>query len=140
PKQNLDTLGWRAFAAPRVRWLCKTYLPRAAKITTVSLGIADQYRRDFKVDPTLVTNATPHHDLPTRPSAHPVRLVHSGGVAPQRRLDIMIRGVRESKADVTLDLYLVNDENPLGAELRALAEGEPRIRFRDPVPYQELVR
>ena len=58
----------------------------------------------------------------------------------QRRLDIMVRGVRESAANVTLDLYLVGDDSGLVAELKSLAQGDPRIRFREPVPYNELVK
>lgn len=140
PRQSLDSLKWRVLDQPYFVWLCRRYLTRADAVTTVSSGIVDEYRRVFGVESTLVVNATPYQDLPVNPVGSPVRLVHSGGVAPQRRLDIMIRGVRESKADVTLDLYLVGGETPLLAELRALAGDDPRIRFCDPVPYGELVR
>ena len=68
-----------------------------------------------------------------------MKLVHSGGVAVQRRLDLMIQGVRDSSADVILDLFLVGGETPLLTRLKALAADDPRIRFREPVPYPELV-
>jgi len=139
PKQSLNSLKWRLLDGPYFTWLCREYLPRVAAVSTVSTGIVDEYRREFGIEPTLVVNATPYHDLEPQPVGAPLRLVHSGGVAPQRRLDIMIRGVRESAADVTLDLYLVDDGTPLLTELKELADGEPRIRFRDPVPYRELV-
>jgi hypothetical protein len=47
--------------------------------------------------------------------------------------------VRRSRADVTLDFYLV--PGPAGEleKLHDLARGEQRIRFRDPVAYQSLV-
>ena len=140
PKQSLPSLRWNLLDGPYFTWLCRRYAARAAAVTTVSSGIVDEYRREFGIDATLVVNATPYQELEVRPIGSPIRLVHSGGVSPQRRLDIMIEGVRRSSADVTLDLYLVSEPTPLLAELMALAEGEPRIRFRDAVPYDELVR
>lgn len=106
----------------------------------MSSGIVDEYRRVFGFESTLVINATPYQEMEIQPVGSPLRLVHSGGIAPQRRLDIMIQGVRESSADVTLDLYLVGGESALMSQLKALAEGEPRIRFREPVPYRDLIQ
>jgi hypothetical protein len=108
---------------------------------TVSQGIADEYQKVFGFDSTLVVNATPFADLKPQKVGAPIRLVHSGGVAVQRRLDIMIRGVRESSADVTLDLFLVDGgDAELFQELRDLAAPDPRIRILDPVPYADLIR
>jgi glycosyltransferase involved in cell wall biosynthesis len=140
PKQSRPTLKWNLFYEPYYSWVCRTYAATAAAVTTVSSGIVDEYRRVFGFESTLVVNATPYQDLDIVPPASPLRLVHSGGVAPQRRLDIMIQGVKASSADVTLDLLLMGGDTPLMLELKALAEGDPRIRFRDPVPYDDLVR
>ncbi len=139
PKQSLPSLKWNLLYQPYYSWLCRTYAARAAAVTTVSSGIVDEYRRVFGFEPTLVVNATPYQDLKIGLVGSPLRLVHSGGIAVQRRLDIMIQGVRESSANVTLDLYLVGGESALMAQLRALAGGDPRIRFREPVPYAELI-
>ena len=138
PRQEEHSLLWRVLIAPYHRWMCRTKVPKAAAVVTVSQGIADEYKQQFGFDSTLVVNATPYYDLPVGPVGSPLRLVHSGGVAVQRRLDIMIQGVRESTANVTLDLYLVGEPTLL-AQLRALAGDDQRIRFHDPVPYDELV-
>ena len=139
PRQEEHSLLWRLLIAPYFRWMCRTQVPKSASVVTVSQGIADEYKRVFGFDSTLVVNATPYANLEPRPVGAPLRLVHSGGVAVQRRLDIMIRGVRESTADITLDLYLVPGEPALMAELKELAADDPRIRFREPVPYDQLV-
>lgn len=139
PRQQEHNRLWRLLIAPYTRWMCRTLVPRAAAVVTVSQGIVDEYRREYGFDSTLVVNATPYHDLQPRPLEGPLRLVHSGGVAVQRRLDIMVEGVRETTADVVLDLYLVGDDSGEMAKLRELAGDDPRIRFRDPVPYAELV-
>ena len=111
-----------------------------AAVVTVSQGIVDEYRRVFGFDSTLVVNATPYQELEAGSVGAPLRLVHSGGVAVQRRLDLMIQGVRKSSADVILDLYLVPGEPALMTKLKLLAADDERIRFRDPVPYTELIQ
>ncbi|MBN9606104.1 MAG: glycosyltransferase [Actinomycetales bacterium] len=140
PRQQEHSLLWRLLIAPYFRWMCRTRVPEAAAVVTVSQGIADEYERRFGFSSTLVVNATPYEQLAPGPVEGPIRLVHSGGVAAQRRLDIMVRGVRESRADVTLDLYLVGDDGDTMTQLREIADDDPRIRFRDPVPYHELIR
>lgn len=140
PKQGLPSLKWNLLSQPYYRWICRRYVARAAAVTTVSSGIVDEYRREFGIESTLVVNATPYQDLPVRSVGSTVRLVHSGGVAPQRRLDIMIEGVRGSNADVTLDLYLIGDRAGALDQLKALAHGDERIRFLEPVPYRDLVK
>lgn len=138
PRQREQSFVWRLFSAPYYRWICRVKVPQAAAVVTVGQGIADEYRREFGFDSVVVVNATPYHELPTRPVSSPLRLVHSGSTAAQRRLDVLIEGILRSSADVTLDLYLVGEAEMIG-QLRALAGDDPRIRFKNPVPYHELV-
>lgn len=140
PRQEEHSALWRLLIAPYFRWMCRKKVTQAAAVVTVSQGIADEYRSQFGFDSTLVVNATPYAELEPRAVKTPIRLVHSGRVAVQRRLDIMIQGVRDSSADVTLDLYLVGVESPEMDKLRSLAADDPRIRFREPVPYPKLVK
>lgn len=139
PRQEEHRFLWRLLIAPYYRWVCRTTVPKSAAVVTVSQGIADEYARQFGISSTVVVNATPFAPLSVTPVASPLRLVHSGGVAAQRRLDIMITGVRESTANITLDLYLVGEQSGLLAELKSLAADDARIRFREPVPYSELI-
>lgn len=139
PRQEEHSFLWRMLIAPYFRWMCRTRVPRVAEVVTVSQGIADEYKAKFGFDSTLVVNATPYAELDPQPVGAPLRLVHSGGVAVQRRLDIMIQGVRESRADVTLDLYLVGGDSPVMTQLKELAGDDSRIRFCEPVPYSDLV-
>lgn len=139
PRQEEHSLLWRLLIAPYFRWMCRSKVPQAAAVVTVGQGIADEYRREFGFDSTSVVNATPYYAIEVGPVGTPLRLVHSGIVAPQRRLDLLIKGVLESSTDITLDLYLVG-EAAMIAQLRSVAAGDPRIRFRAPVPYADLIR
>lgn len=131
---------WRLLMAPYMKWMLRTMVPKVAAVVTVGKGIADEYRLNFGFDSIVVVNATPYYPLEAQEVGSPIRLVHSGLAAPARRLDLMIEAVRSTKAHVSLDLYLVDRGMGELERLRALAAGEPRIRFNEPVAYRDLVQ
>lgn len=139
PRENEHSFVWRHTMAPYLVWLLRTRVPDVAAVVTVGAGIAEEYRRHFGFESTVVTNATPYQALRTGPVGAPIRMVHSGLAAPERRLDLMIEGVRSASADATLDLYLVDGGNGELERLRELAGDDSRIAFREPVPYRDLV-
>jgi len=137
-RQGEHSRMWRLTEAPYMRWLVRNWLTRAQAVTTVSKGLADSYRSEFGITAQVVTNAAALRDLQPRPVGRPIRLVHSGIPAPQRRLEIMIDAVKMSSADVSLDFYLIDDSSAYLAELRERAAGDPRIRFNAPVKLDQL--
>lgn len=134
-----SSLKWSLLYAPYYRWLCRVRAPKVAAITTVAPGIAERYREEFGFESTVVVNATPFHDLIPSESAETIRLVHSGVAAPDRQLEILVAAVRDSRAGVTLDFFLLDTFSGYIDRLREVAQGDPRIRFHDPVAYSELV-
>lgn len=139
PRQNEHSRLWRILIAPYVRWLCRTYVAKSAAIVTVGQGIADEYYRNFGIVSTVVINATPFHDLTPGAVKQPIKLVHSGVPGVQRKLEIMIDAVLQTRADVTLDFFLVDDGSAYLQSLKERAGGDERIRFNDAVPYAQLV-
>lgn len=139
PRQNEELLVWRWFIAPYVRWMCRRFLPRAASMTTVGQGIADEYRRVYGVQVGVVTNAAPYAELKAGPVGSAVRLVHSGASIRNRRLEVLIDATMATTSDVSLDLYLMGNDPDYIAELRDRAAGSARIRFPEPVPYSQLI-
>ena len=139
PRQGDEVLAWRLLIAPYFRWLCRKEVTKATAVTTVSQGIVEEYKRVFGLDAALVVNATPYQEIAPLPVSSPIRLVHSGSPAPARRLEVMVEAVRDSTANVTLDLFLIEGESDYLDRLKALAGGSNRVRFRDAVPYSELV-
>ncbi len=139
PRQEEHSWKFRRLIAPYFRWILRKHVSKCAAVTTVSQGIVDEYRREFGIESALVINATPFHELQPSPPHDPIRLVHSGIPAPHRKLEVMIDAVKQTKSNVQLDLYLMPTNDDYMSFLRNRANGDPRIRFRDPVPYDELV-
>lgn len=143
PEERTHVLAWKLLVAPFMVHLCREYLPRAAVVTTVGGEIAKLYARDFGVEAEIMRNAPPYVDLQRSPlEGDRIRLVHSGGAVPGRNIEGMIDAFRSLDDRFSLDLYLVSaspSDRYLG-ELRARAEGDPRIRFNDPVSPADLPR
>ena len=132
---------WKLLAGPRMRWICRRYLPRVAGMMTVSQGIAERYERDFGVESVVVTNAGRFQPLAPTEVGDPIRLVHFGWPAPQRRLEDTLAAMDFLDEHYRLDLLLAGP-GPSGYldHVRRRAAGDFRIRFLDPVPMREIPR
>lgn len=139
PKEKDDDFKWRTFVAPYMRWLCKTSLPLAKSVTTVSTGIAEQYAKDYGVEVGVVTNAAPYLDAEPRPVGEPIRIIHSAAGQRYRKLENFIDAMRDAPAGIELDLIVMPNEPDYVAELKEKARNVRGLKFREPVPYTELV-
>jgi len=141
PLEMEEDWRWRLLLQRFATWLCATYLPQVAAVTTVSPGLAERYHRDYGVTPTVVTNAGPTRtSVPDRPTRMPVRVVHAGNANPNRGIDVMIEAAAGLE-NICLDLYLV--EVPRAGRyldrLREMASSSPNVRVLDPVLMAEVV-
>ncbi len=139
PEQNSEMLRFRLFVAPFLRWQLKKFVALASSTSTVCATIADRYRVEFGLDPSVVMNAPPFADLEPGPVGTPIRLVHAGAALRNRRLELLIEAVSATATDVTLDLYLTANDPAYLEELRVRAASAPAVRLVDPVPFDTLV-
>ena len=138
PRQKEDVRRWRLFVAPFVRWMCREFVVRADSVSTVGQGIADEYRREYGIKPSVVTNAAPYAELTPTSVTAPIRLVHSGAALRDRNILAILEAVDASRADVTLDLYLTPNDPGFLEQVRERAARSSRISLHDPVPYRRL--
>lgn len=141
PGERTHIASWRILVKPLMEHICRKYLPQTAAATTVGTEIAKLYESHYGVRPRLLMNAAPYADLqPTPVPGGVIRLVHSGGAVFGRNIEAMIEATIQAGPCFTLDLYLVpaGDGGAYLEKLREVAEGNPRIRFHDPVKPFEL--
>ncbi|MCU6480084.1 glycosyltransferase family 1 protein [Arthrobacter sp. A2-55] len=139
PREKDDDFKWRTFVAPFMRWLCKTYLPLAKSVTTVSAGIAAQYTSDFGVPTGVVTNAAPYLQASPTKVDGSIRMIHSAAGQRYRKLENLIEAMRDAPEWLALDMIVMPNEPDYVAELKELARGIKGVSFREPVPYSELI-
>ncbi|MBX3312460.1 MAG: glycosyltransferase [Microbacteriaceae bacterium] len=140
PRQYEHSKIWVKKVAPYNTWLCREYLPKANLVITVSSGLAKEFNANFKIDSQVIISASPFHELEPKLTTNPIKLVHSGIAAPARQIEIMIEAVNMSKSDVTLDLYLVrNEDSGYVDQLNDLILDKSKIRIHQAVSYEKLI-
>lgn len=139
PRQSEESWRWRTFVAPYYRFLVRRYGPLADSVTTVGEGIAREYRLRFGLRAGVVVNAPQHVDLAPRPvePGAPLRLVHSGN-AQRHRLDVILEAMDLTTAPMTLDLYLMPNDEAYLAQVTERYAGSERVRIHPPVAPHEL--
>ena len=131
---------WVRLRQPYYRWMMRSFAAKAGSATTVSGAIADRYRQEFGIECGVVHNATPKHELAPSQIEWPLRIVHSGSTQPNRKPEVMMHAVAQTKSDVRFDMYLTGAHTEYWEELSALAgQLGDRIRVLPPKPYSELV-
>jgi hypothetical protein len=140
PREMEKDWRFRFFLKRYYAWLCHRYLPRATTVTTVSPSLAREYSTEFRVEAELIYNSREYLSLKVRPTGgSPIRLIHTGLAARDRRLDVMIDAVAEMNG-FSLDMFLVSAPRQ-GAVLQRLVRRARRtsnVRIMEPVPSDAL--
>ena len=135
-----ESLRWRVFHQGHVRYVCDTYLRKAAKVITVAEGIAQEYHNDYGVKPVVVTNAANGQNFTIKPTVdRRIRMIHHGHAMPTRQIEKMIELVGRLDERFELDLLLVPTFPSYLERLKHLAARDPRVRFLSPVSPDTLV-
>lgn len=147
PRHFEDKRTWRVFFQKFNLWLCKKYIPRTSGMMTVGKGLAKEYRKNFGVDPLVITNANNYFELtPVALVPGRIRLVHHGIATPSRKLELMITLMDLLDERFTLDLILLSPGFASATtldyidQLKKLSQHNSRINILPPVPMHEVVR
>lgn len=126
-------------------FLCKHYIPRVTKMTTVCDSIAKLYEKETGITPTVIRNVPPYKKMHYRPaSIENIKMIHHGGATPERFLEDMIRLVAILPMQYTLTFMLTlpsTRSRDYISMLRDIAEDEVpgRVTFAQAVPYKKLL-
>lgn len=139
PREFEDRFIWKLFFARYYYALCKMYLHKADRMTTVCKGIADEYRKVFEVSSDIIFNAPRAWSLePGKVEDHQVKMIHHGVAAPSRNLERMIEMVDLLDQRFTLDFMLVSSDDRYYERIKSLAAENKRIRFLPPVEMENI--
>ncbi len=141
-RQQENSRRWRLFFRPMVRAAEKSFIGKAALVTAVSDGIAEELHALYGIDRPLVIRSMPHYrEIPFRATGHTVRVLYHGAVGPTRKLEQIIDSVPLWQPQFTLTIRGPGDAGYLArlqSRIRAL-DLEDRIALASPVPMTALV-
>ncbi|AGH97800.1 capsular polysaccharide synthesis enzyme Cap5I [Micavibrio aeruginosavorus EPB] len=139
PGEMEGNLLWRILDRPEKVRVCRRYMPQCDQVMTVSPGIVTRYKEDIGVESLLVRSAPKFYDAePQIVQNNIVRMVHHGGANRDRKLENMIDMFSMLDNRFTLDFYLTGSPS-YKKELQKRAVGQDRIRFLDPVPFNQIL-
>jgi hypothetical protein len=140
PREFEESRKWRFFLRAYNEHLCRTCIPSVDAMTTVCEGLAEEYRRNYAVNPIVILNTPPYANItPVRGAEDKIRVVHHGAAIPSRRLEQMLEMVPHLDERFCLDLMLVPSVPRYMDKLAALASRIPRTRLLAPVSQQQVV-
>jgi hypothetical protein len=139
PGQFAGKLWWRLLVAPYASWQCRHYIPQVASMTTVSAGIAGEYKKLTGVSSTVVTNAPAFADLAPTPVHEPVWILHHGGAQPGRGLKEMLRVAQLLDERFTVDFVLAENTPGYREALMRRARATSNVCFPPARPMHALV-
>jgi hypothetical protein len=134
PKEFENDLKWRIFFGGYRDYLCKKYIPKCQAMTTVCDGLAEEYFRNYRTRPRVITNASDFVELSPQPvSNENIKLIHHGGAIRARKIDKMIEIMDHLDERFHLYFMLVPSEPDYYESLRLQAAEKTRIHFLPPV-------
>ena len=138
PEQFKDKLIWRMFYRGYNIHLCKKYLNKVYKMTTVCLAIANEYSKIFSVSPVVITNAVRYYELSPSPvKKDKIRIIHHGAAIPSRKIELMIEMMKYTDERFSLDLMLLPTDNNYFNKLTKLVR--KNVSIKEPVPMDKIV-
>jgi hypothetical protein len=147
PRHFEDKKVWKMFFQPFYINLCKRYIHLTDGMLTVGKGLADEYKKEFGVNPVIITNAAKYHDIAaSEVPKDKIRLIHHGIANASRRLEIMVEMMDLLDERFTLDLILMTSEYASGQTrsyievLKERALKNPRIKILPAVRSSEIVQ
>lgn len=119
--------------------LCRTLMPKADHCLTVSDAVADAYLELTGVRPTVLTNAPRYEDrMPVLTTSDRIRLVHHGGVFPQRGTIDFMELMDRLGPGYELHMYMVGRGTPDHERLERSANERNNVFLHPPVAPADL--
>lgn len=138
-----EDLKWHILFKTFTDYMCKTTLPHADLVITVSHLLCQWYEKYYQCSPLLIINAPFYEDIPVRHSeSSTIQLIHHGHPVQNRRPDLLIEAMDYADPHFELTFMFKNKPSTEAyyAELKAQAASNPRIHFRDAVPMEKLAQ
>ncbi|OSZ82178.1 hypothetical protein CAP35_02600 [Chitinophagaceae bacterium IBVUCB1] len=140
PKEFENDIHWVRGTQPMVKYICEKYLPAVKKIITVSDGLADAYKEDYKKDSIIVPCVKPYAELePSVVSNNKIRIVHQGYANEDRKIETMINACDYLDDRFELHLYLMPTNPDYYNKLIESIYQRKNIILHDSVSYDKLL-
>jgi hypothetical protein len=140
PKNFDDQWLWRIQKKPFLTFLCNKYLRKCDKIITVSDGLANEFHKEFGVEPEVIMSLPPYSELfPSITAPEKIRIIHHGNISYSRRPEVMIEMMVHVDERFSLDLMLMVSKGKYWDHIVKMVGERSNVRIIPPVPMQNII-
>lgn len=141
PREFEESFVWKLIKAPIVDYLCKKYLHRLDKFTTLGTKLAEEYTKKFGVACDVIYNDMPAFNITPKPilDDEKIKLIHHGAAMPARKIELMIDVASYLDDRFTLTLMLMPSDKAYYEQLVERAKQNKRVNIIPPVPTKDLI-
>lgn len=118
---------------------CNKYFPKVNAVSTVCNSIADEYKKQYSIDPVVITNAAEYEKLSPAPVENKIKIIHHGAAIRSRKIELMIETAKLLDDRFTLDLMLIPNEPDYYSYLKQMILNTEKVRMIEPVEYKDIV-
>ena len=132
----------RLFINPYKDFLCRKYLSMVSAMTTVSYGIAEEFKKVYGIKPDVIMNVPQYQEIELKKvDPDNIRIIHHGLAHPARNLEDMLYLMPLLDKRFHLTLMLVVRDRRYFTRLKRLAEQicPERVDFRGAVPFDNII-
>lgn len=131
---------WVKTKKPLIDFLCEKYIPKTNYCTTVSFGLAQEYKTNYNTHFDVVMSAAFYESELKPSSTEPdkIRMIHHGIAIPMRKLEDL-KGLLALLDDrFTIDLMLVPKDQEYFDKIVELYKREPKVNIIPPVKPMKI--
>lgn len=142
PRMIEDNWSHRLFINPYKDFLCRKYLSMVSAMTTVSYGIAEEFKKVYGIKPDVIMNVPQYQEIELKKvDPDNIRIIHHGLAHPARNLEDMLYLMPLLEKRFHLTLMLVVRDRRYFARLKRLVEQicPERVDFREAVPFDNII-
>lgn len=142
PRMIEDNWSHRLFINPYKDFLCRKYLSMVSAMTTVSYGIAEEFKKVYGIRPDVIMNVPQYQEIELKKvDPDNIRIIHHGLAHPARNLEDMLylMPLLEKRFHLTL-MFVVRDRRYFARLKRLTKQICPeRVDFREAVPFDNII-
>lgn len=141
PRQFEDIEEWTFLFKEYNYYLCKNYLTKCDKVITVSEGLKKEYKCEFNIECSIITNAPKYMELEIKKTSDKIKMVYHGCVNKSRNIYSLIEMMNELDDRYSLDLYIIpdNSDKEYFNKFCEVVKKNPRCTIKKPIQPDEIV-
>lgn len=121
-------------------FLCETYLSEVDFAFSVSDGLCERYKRDFRIPCKLFLSLPPFYDVSPRPTQDKIKILYHGFISPDRSsMGLLELGKLLEQTPFSLYIMALSNQKGFLESFSQQARDLPALQILQPVAMKDII-